>query len=372
MSMAQSPDPINGWNETVAKLPGMHILQTWQWGQLKAMYGWRPIPKIWRNAGGEVIAAAMVLERVVRVTPFGPSLKVLYVPRGPICNWEDMALRNMILDGLQELVKQENAIFIKIDPEVTHGLGIPGTADESQIAVGEAVESDLRRRGWVLSTDQIQFRNTVWLDLSGTEEDWLARMKPKTRYNLRLAGRKGVIIRQGTLSDLPELYKMYAETSVRDGFVIRAQEYYRRAWKYFMDAGMAEVLVAEVDGQPIAGLVLFFTGSRAWYLYGMSRAAHREMMPNYLLQWEAMRRAKAHGCDQYDLWGAPDTFSAEDSMWGVFRFKEGLGGQVVRFIGAWDYPARPVIYRYYTQVIPRILAGMRRRGKEKVRREVSV
>jgi lipid II:glycine glycyltransferase (peptidoglycan interpeptide bridge formation enzyme) len=165
---------------------------------------------------------------------------------------------------------------------------------------------------------------------------------------------------------------MYAETSVRDGFVIRPEEYYLRVWNYFMDAGMAEVLLAEVSGEMIAGLILFFTGSRAWYLYGMSRQTQREKMPNYLLQWRAMQTARDHGCTNYDLWGAPDQFTEDGPMWGVFRFKEGLGGQVVRFIGAWDYAARPNLYRIYTRILPKVLSLTRKRGKEKVRREVSV
>ena len=370
--MASGSETLNGWNEVIESLPGAHVLQSWQWGQFKAMYGWRPLPQLWRDPSGKVQAAAMVLERTIRLTPIGPNLNVLYVPRGPLLNWEDSAQRDLVLDGLQALAKKEKAIFIKIDPEVLLGNGIPGSTEETSLPSGKLVAAELQSRGWRFSPDQIQFRNTVMLDLSGTEEDWLARMKQKTRYNIRLAEKKGMTIRNGTVSDLPAVYRMYAETSVRDGFVIRPETYYTRVWKYFMDAGLAEVLLAEVEGEMVAGLILFFTGQRAWYLYGMSRLAHRDKMPNYLLQWQAMRRARALGCLHYDLWGAPDTFDETDSMWGVFRFKEGLGGQVVRFIGAWDYTPRPWIYRAYTNILPRVLNLMRRRGKEQTRREVAV
>jgi lipid II:glycine glycyltransferase (peptidoglycan interpeptide bridge formation enzyme) len=122
----------------------------------------------------------------------------------------------------------------------------------------------------------------------------------------------------------------------------------------------------------VAGIFSFYFARRAWYLYGMSRQAHREKMPNYLLQWEAMRRAKARNCTQYDLWGAPDVFNESDSMWGVFRFKEGIGGQVVRFSGAWDYAARPLAYVLYTRILPRVLDIMRRRGRARTRQEVSI
>jgi lipid II:glycine glycyltransferase (peptidoglycan interpeptide bridge formation enzyme) len=369
--MTSLENEMNGWNSETASLPGAHILQTWEWGQFKAMYGWRPIPKTWRDENGKLVAAAMVLARTIRAGGVGPSSTVLYVPRGPLLNWSDAELRMRVIDDLQQLAKKERAIFIKIDPEVMLGKGIPGAPGEQQVQEGLAVQADLKQRGWRFSAEQIQFRNTAWLDLSGSEADWLARMKQKTRYNLRLAEKRGVVIRRGAADDLPLMYQMYAETSVRDGFVIRSEGYYRRVWESFMKTGMAEVLLAEVDGEPVAGLIIFFFAGRAWYLYGMSRQAHREKMPNYLLQWEAMRAARDHGCKIYDLWGAPDQFNPDDPLWGVFRFKEGLGAEVIRFIGAWDFPARPFLYQLYTGVLPRILAVMRSRGKARVRREVS-
>jgi lipid II:glycine glycyltransferase (peptidoglycan interpeptide bridge formation enzyme) len=252
------------------------------------------------------------------------------------------------------------------------GCGIPNTPDAQENETGRSVESDLKARGWQFSDSQVQFRNTVWLDLSGSEEELLGRMKQKTRYNLHLAERKGVCLRTTSLTDLPILYKMYAETSVRDGFVIRPESYYQKVWETFIQGQMAEGLIAEVDGEPVGGLILFHFAGKAWYLYGMSRQVHREKMPNYLLQWEAMRRAKSLGCTYYDLWGAPDIFDETDPMWGVFRFKEGLGGKVIRSLGAWDYSPRPIYYSLYTRVLPRLLDLMRRRGKARTRQEVSL
>ncbi len=120
-----------------------------------------------------------------------------------------------------------------------------------------------------------------------------------------------------------------------------------------------EPLIAEVDGEPVAAIFVFYFAGRAYYVYGMSRNAHREKMPTYLLQWEAMKRAKAKGCKVYDLWGAPDVFDESDSMWGVYRFKEGLGGKVVRTLGAWDYAPNPFWYKLYSEIIPRVLDVMR-------------
>ena len=164
------------------------------------------------------------------------------------------------------------------------------------------------------------------------------------------------------------LYRMYAETSVRDGFVIRDQAYYQTVWKTFEHSSAA--LIAELDGEAVAAVYLFHFGGRAYYIYGMSREAQRDKMPNYMLQFEAMRWAREQGCRVYDLWGAPDEFNESDSLWGVFRFKEGLGGDVRRTLGAWDYAPNRLWYLAYTQVMPRVLNFMRSRGRARTRQSM--
>lgn len=357
------------WDEWVAQLPGAHLLQTAEWAQIKADVGWRALPVVWQDDGGNVEAAAMVLERSVRLLGL-LRLRIFYVPRGPLLDWNTPDLRSRILDDLQRLARQRGAIFIKFDPDVLLGTGIPGSEDASETTVGAMLQAELVQRGWRFSTDQVQFRNTVKIDVAQTEEELLARMKQKTRYNLRLAQRKGVAVRIGNAEDSDLIYHMYAETSIRDGFVIREADYYQRIWRLFGDAGMAQPLIAEVDGEPVAAIYLFTFGGSAWYLYGMSREVHRDKMPNVLLQWEAIRWAKQRGCHTYDLWGAPDVFDESDSMWGVYRFKEGLGGILTRGLGAWDYPSRPILYKLYTNILPRILDVMRRRGKARTQQEV--
>jgi peptidoglycan pentaglycine glycine transferase (the first glycine) len=182
------------------------------------------------------------------------------------------------------------------------------------------------------------------------------------------------------------LYKMYAETSVRDGFVIRDEGYYKTVWELFMRSNV-DSWNSHVEFQPSnvtnrrtdhrrSGWrtcrrdLCFLFCRRAYYVYGMSRDVHREKMPNYLLQWEAMKRAKAKGCTAYDLWGAPEVFDESDSMWGVYRFKEGLGGQVVRTLGAWDFAPSPLWYKMYSEIIPRVLDVMRSRGKARTKQNL--
>ncbi len=356
------------WDTRIAALQNPHLLQTWEWAQVKAAYGWQPIPLVWDGA------AAMVLKRQVLSRGFAARLCILYAPKGPLFQRDDPGLHASILDDLQAYARNQGAILLKIDPDVVLGTGVPGQPNAQDSQAGLVFQSELQRRGWRSSESQVQFRNTVLIDLKPSEDELLARMKQKTRYNIRLAEKKGARVRAGTLDDLPTLYRMYAETSVRDHFVIRNEGYYRTVWQAFMRptqaavAPSAEPLIAEVDGQAVAAIFVFYFAGRAYYLYGMSREAHREKMPNYLLQWEAIRRAKRRGCMVYDLWGAPDEFVENDSMWGVFRFKEGLGGEVVRTLGAWDDPASPLWYKTYTQLVPRLLDIMRVRGRAQTER----
>jgi lipid II:glycine glycyltransferase (peptidoglycan interpeptide bridge formation enzyme) len=367
------------WNTIIRQLPKPHLLQTWEWAQFKAAYGWKPMPFIWRSGRvdhDEVVAAVMIHKRQVLNRSFAARLCILYAPKGPLFDWSNENLFKQVREDLQYFAKKQGAIFLKIDPDVLQGTGIPEHEEEQENKAGQIVISHLEQNGWLFSSDQIQFRNTVLVDLSKTEEELLSGMKQKSRYNVRLAEKKGVSVRVGTLEDLTLLYKMYAETSIRDGFVIRNEGYYRSLWRSFMnstDIGhqpSAEPLIAEVNGEPIAAIIVFYFAGCAYFLHGMSFDIRRELMPNYLLQWEAIRRAKARGCSVYDLWGAPDKFNENDPMWGVFRFKEGLGGKVVRTLGAWDYPASLIWYKTYTQVIPQVLGIMRARGKEQTRKRL--
>lgn len=356
MKISLQPFRGNGaeWDALIRRLPSPHLLQTWEWAEVKERYGWEKLPFLWQS-DGTTYAAAMLLRRRLRLGGFAARLSLIYLPKGPLLDWGNTTLRHQVLDDLQRLARRYGAIFLKIDPDVILGFGIPGSEDAQEETLGATIRQELAQRGWVFSNEQVQFRNTFWLDLRPEEAHLLANMKQKTRYNIRLAERKEVTVRRATPADWPMLYEMYAETARRDGFLIRESAYYYTVWERFWassctsESPSAEALIAEVDGEAVAAVFLFFFAGRAYYLYGMSRASHREKMPNYLLQWEAIRRARACGCYLYDLWGAPDEFDENDRMWGVFRFKEGLGGKVVRTLGAWDYSPWPFAYAFLTR-----------------------
>lgn len=360
------------WNQLIESLPGSHALQTWQWGEVKKQFGWDVHPLIWRDAEEKVIAAALVLQRKITMKFLPLQASVIYIPRGPLLDWADQPLVEEVIRDLQGFAKAQGAIFLKIDPDLPVGHGVPGKEGTHENPVGLSVKTFLETTGWHFANEQIQFRNTVTVDLQSDEEALLKGMKSKTRYNIRLAERRGVTVRSGGVDDIDLLYQMYAHTAVRDDFLIRDQAYYRTVWQTFIEADLAKPLIAEVDGQPVGAVVIFKFAGRAWYFYGMSLDEHREKMFNYRLQWEAMRYSKASGCQMYDMWGAPDIFNEDDPLWGVYRFKDGFGGEVLRTLGAWDYPVQPIIYRLYSQILPRILNWMRHRGKSATKRSMQI
>jgi lipid II:glycine glycyltransferase (peptidoglycan interpeptide bridge formation enzyme) len=350
---------VQNWDHTLLKLPNPHVLQSWAWGEFKSRHGWSTTRLLWQEDGQPVAAASVLQRRMPRM-----PVSLLYVPKGPILDWTDAALAEQVLADLEDVARRRRALCIKVDPDAYYPEHAP--AFSPRPACAAALAGLLADRGWQRSGEQIQFCNTVLLDLGPSEDELLAGMKQKSRYNTRLAARRGVTVRQGTAADLDTFYALYAETSERDGFLIRPDDYYRDAWTTFLEENLAHILLAEVEGEAIAGLILFAFGDTAWYMYGASSAQHRKRMPNNLLQWEAIRQAKAAGCTLYDLWGAPDPLDESDPMWGVVRFKLGLGGELAEGLGAWDFAGNRTAYRMYTTVLPRYLGwlGGRHQGQD--------
>ncbi len=366
-SMQVQATPItdrNLWNATLAQMPSAHVLQSWEWGEFKqATTGWEPKRIAYLNRG-EVVAMAQVLTR--RAGPF----KIMYVPKGPVLDYTDQPLRVAVLNALKYHTRESGAIFLKIDPDVVIGTGVPGELGSQEVPLGHAVAAEWTAQEFTFSPDQVQFRNSMLLDLRYDEDALMMAMKQKTRYNVRLSQKRGVTTRFGGIEDMQTLYHLYVETARRDGFITRPFSYYSQAWGSFMEAGLAQPIIAEHRGQAVAHVIIFGFGKRAWYFYGASSDDDRNNMPTYLLQWEAIRWARAQKMATYDFWGAPDDFYDEnDALAGVYRFKAGFGGTVVRRIGAWDYPANPRLYRLYTQVMPSVLNLMRGVGRRRLRRE---
>ncbi|GAB4533291.1 MAG: peptidoglycan bridge formation glycyltransferase FemA/FemB family protein [Anaerolineae bacterium] len=335
------------WDTFVARHPAGHLLQTWAWGELKGRFGWSVI-RLGLVEDDVILAGAQVLFR-----PVTPIFSLAYIPKGPLVDWTDKGQVNGLMTGLHQLCRSRRRIFLKIEPNAPDD---------------EALRNIVRQGGCIESESTVQPPRTILIDIASDEEAILARMKPKTRYNIRLAKRKGVTVRPGTADDLPTFYRLMEMTGQRDQFGIHSVNYFRAMLELFAP-DRAALLLAEVEQEPVAGLLLLTHSPTAYYLFGASSNTHREKMPTYLLQWEAMRWARAHGCTVYDLWGIPDAEEAsleaefvarsEDpsGLWGVYRFKRGFGGQVTRALGAFDFVYNRPLYWLYQKWMTR-----RRRG----------
>ncbi|MBN1178711.1 MAG: peptidoglycan bridge formation glycyltransferase FemA/FemB family protein [Anaerolineae bacterium] len=330
--------PAQAWDAFVTARSAPHVLQTAPWGALKSAFGWEA-ERVLLEEEGRPIAGAQVLFQTL---PLGVG-KLAYVPMGPLVDWEDAPVVTALVECLAAVARRRGAIVLTIEPDLEDH-----PRWKERLGAAGFVPSPLK---------SVQPRRTIIVDVSPDEDAILAAMKPKTRYNIRLAERKGVTVREGSVADLPAFCALMAETAERNAFGVHTPAYYERAYGLFAPRGWGRLLLAEVDGAAVAALMVFALGPRAWYFYGASGSAHREKMPPYLLQWEAMRWSRSLGCTAYDLWGVPDadeeTLEAEfdrrgDGLWGVYRFKRGFGGRLMRTAGAWDRPLRPVLYRCYT------------------------
>jgi peptidoglycan pentaglycine glycine transferase (the first glycine) len=359
----QSPIPNpQSWRATLSALPAPHILQSWEWGVIKEQTGWQAQRYVVTGRDGAPPSSAprAAFQFLWRQPIAQLPLRVGYIPKGPVVDWEDDEAVDAVLARIEDVCRAQGCLFVKIDPDVA----------ENERA-GRRLRALLHKRGWRFSPEQIQFKNTAYTDLSGDEESLMMAFKSKWRYNIRLAERRGIEIRQGDQRDLRLFYKLYEETSARDGFLVRPFDYYKATWETMLaaqseaqnPAGGALLLAEHAEeGKPVAGLFLFRYGERAWYFYGASSERRRRDMPNHLLQWRAMQWARTQGCTLYDWWGAPTHLDdPDDPMQGVWSFKEGFNAQFRPHIGAWDWSPLPPLWSIYHKAMPLILDWMRRR-----------
>ncbi|HEX6385782.1 MAG TPA: peptidoglycan bridge formation glycyltransferase FemA/FemB family protein [Anaerolineae bacterium] len=328
------------WDRFVATHPQGSILQTTNWARLKNRFGWTS-HRVWLRRNGRLVAGAQVLFRSLALG----MARFAYIPHGPLVDWCDEEQVGVLLNQIDLAAYERGAGILKMEPYLW----------QTDVSATEwktlCQRYDLRP-----DTDTIQPPQTVVVDLRPLEEEILAAMKQKTRYNIRLAARKGVTVRQGTAEDIPAFNHLMQMTGQRDNFSVHAPVYYRAAYELFAPAGQAALHIAEYEGRPLAAIMVFALGQTAAYLYGASSNEERQRMPTYAVQWAGMQWARERGCTLYDLWGIPDVPEAEleenfsqrqDGLWGVYRFKRGFGGQICRTVGAADRVYNKLLYKLY-------------------------
>lgn len=308
------------WDERASKYA--QVLQTFEWGQVKASSGWEALRVGFRSGG-----AASILKRKL---PYINKC-FFYVPRGPMIDFSDAEQVKGFVSSVKELAKEHGALFLRMDPEVP----------EDDRTVLEL----LKAQGFIRAKKEIQPRSTYLVDLTRPLEDIKASFEPKFRYNINVALKHGISVDQG-IGDkaVTDFYDIYKETCSRQTFIIHPLSYYQKINELINKKGMGTIFTAYKDGIPVAGVYVFLFGGRAWYMYGCSSNKYRNMMPNNLIHWEIIKWAKQKGAAVYDLWGIPSNPTDAHPLWGVYRFKKGFGGKLVKFIGAYDLPFNKVLY----------------------------
>lgn len=311
------------WNAFIKKFPNAHILQSSEWGEFKSRFGWNELKVQVGNSGAQIL---------FKILPLGFS--IAYIPKGPIGPISDK-----LLDEITNCCNNEKALVLYLEPDCWDD------EFDSQI---------LLDHDFAISEMSIQPRKTILVSLEGDEKKWLERMKQKTRYNIRLAQKKGIVVEIS--KDIASFISLMKLTSERDEFGAHADDYYQSVFEKFSEKKRCEILIAKYQENSLAAIMIFFSGNRAWYFYGASSDAERNRMPTYLLQLEAMRLAASRGCIAYDLWGIPDFdeayleenfMSRSDGLWGVYRFKRGFGGKIKRSAGVFQRVLNPAFYRLY-------------------------
>jgi peptidoglycan pentaglycine glycine transferase (the first glycine) len=344
------------WDDFVASSQCCNVTQSFEWGQLAPQRGddaVLPIGVV--DSDGKLCAAMLVIvgRAPVLHAPY------FYAPRGPVIENPDSPAMTVLLNYVKAEARKRHAFMLKVEPSVQDG-------DDVWLKA-------LRQRGFRVNPHFMHPRHEWVVDIRPDEKTLLANMKEKWRYNIRLAGRKGVTVRKGEgQADFDAFYRIYETTSTRDQFFIHNKAFYQEVLHLFarddhtaplvptgndalassfaQQVGAA-LFLAEYEGQPIAGTIVLYLGRWSWYMYGASANEQRERMPNHLLQWTGIQWAREHGCWYYNFRGIPDVLEEGQELWGVYLFKRGFGGYPLRFLETHDLVYQPLIYEAYRRLL---------------------
>ena len=319
---------LKEYEEFIQGHPKGNFAQSYMWGKQKPMWKWQAIAV--RDEAQRIKGTLAVLIRKVPGTPF----TLMYGCRGPVCDPEDDTTIKALIQGAKELAKQEKSYVIKLDPDIP-------SSNEGFLSCMTAEGFRLKEGG--KNFEAIQPKYVFRLDVSGkTEEEVMAGFHQKTRYNIRVAIKKGVEVKICGKEMVPDFARIMLETGVRDGFVTRQPAYFADMLDNLGDH--ARLYMAFHEGQPVAGTLAIAYGDKVWYLYGASSNAHRNLMPNYLLQWEMIRWSVELGSRIYDFRGVSGDLTEDNPLYGLYKFKKGFNGEFTEFVGEMDLILNKNVY----------------------------
>ncbi len=332
MRIVTEEDDIKRYKDFLEKHERCNFQQSPEWAKVKS--NWTNKIVLAEDENKKIIGAVSILIRKIPI--FG---NIMYSSRGPICDIHNLEVMKQLTDGIKELAKEYKAIVYKAEPDVE-------SSDEQfreiVTSLGYSIKDDAKN-----FREEIQPRYVFRLNIKNkTEDEIFSGFHPKTRYNVRLAIKKGVIIKEGTKEDLKDFHKIMVETGERDGFIIRPLSYFEKMYDELAPEHM-KLLMAYYEDKPISGVIPIMYGNKTWYLYGASSNEHRNLMPNYLLQWEMIKMAISRKDDIYDFRGVSGVVDENHPQYGLYRFKKGFGATFTEFIGEIYIPFKPLTYSIY-------------------------
>ena len=306
--------------------------QSLEWGNVKT--SWKKEVILSEDKDGNIRGSLCVWIRKIPI--FG---NIMYSARGPVCDLYDEEITKDLREGADLLAKKYKAFVLRVEPDI--------------LKSDEEFRKIITKNGFKIKDDSKDFKDEIQprfvfrLNLKGkTEEEIFSELHQKTRYNVRLATKKGVVIKEGTREDLKEFHKIMIETGERDNFIIRSLEYFEKMYDEMAPNHM-KLLMAYHEDKPISGIIPIMYGNKVWYLYGASSNSHRNLMPNYLLQWTMIQEAIKMGADMYDFRGVSGVVDESHPQYGLYRFKKGFNAEFTEFIGEIYIPYKPLVYKMY-------------------------
>ncbi len=322
---------IEQYNEFLIKHNRCNFQQSVEWGRIKE--AWKNEIVLVKDDHNNIIGSISVLIRKIPI--FG---NMMYSARGPVCDIHNEEVLKQLTEGLKELAKKYKAFVLKIEPDIK--------SDDKEFReivtkLGYGIKDDAKN-----FNEEIQPRYVFRLDIKGkTEDEIFKAFHQKTRYNVRLAMKKGVVIKEGTREDLKDFYEIMKITGKRDDFIIRPLSYFEKMYDELGEH--AKLLMAYYEDKAISGIFNIDYGNKVWYLYGASSNEHRNLMPNYLLQWEGIKYAISKGKDVYDFRGVSGVIDESHPQYGLYRFKKGFNAEFTEFIGEIYLNFKPLVYKTY-------------------------
>lgn len=322
-------DMIDKYESFIQANPKGHFMQSPGWAKVKSF--WKNEIIVVEDENGEIKGSMSML---IRKIPFLPCT-MMYSPRGPVCDSHDSATMKELLDKAKILAKKHRSYVLKFDPDI----------EKEDTAFEEIVKKlGCKVSGGLKPYEGIQPRFVFRLYIGNrSPEEIMQSFHHKTRYNIRLAQKRGVECKVGSREDLADFHKLIVETGIRDKFIVRSREYYEKVYDS-LGPEHVRVFMAYYDGKPIAGTVAIVFGNKCWYLYGASSNEYRNLMPNYLLQWEMIKFTIESGCEIYDFRGITGDLREDNPLYGLYKFKKGFNGKFTEFIGMIEYVFNPFTY----------------------------